>query len=341
MTHDTDFAWALIGPGNIAHRFADAVHRLPGTWLRSVHGRDAARASAFAQHWCRDGQPAPSVAPSLQALLADERIDGVYIATPHASHADCIRACLEAGKPVLCEKPLVTHLAAAQALTALAHERGVFLMEALWTRFLPAYAAVRQWLASGAIGAVQSIQSSFCFAAPIDPRSRIFAPELAGGALLDIGIYNVAITRWVLESQRGSCPAPDRIGAQAVLAPTGVDQRVAATLNFEGGVVSQFVCAVDGHADNALRIHGERGHIELPHHFWEATEARLCRPGQAPEVVHAPFRINGFEGQIEEAMRCVRSGLIESPQMPHAESLAIVACLDELRRAVGVRYPFE
>lgn len=341
MQRAPDFAWALIGPGSIAHRFADAVQRLPGTRLHSVCGRDPLRAAAFARQWSCEGKPAPVVARDLSVLLDDDRIDAVYIATPHASHAEGIRRCLEAGKAVLCEKPLVTHLPQAQALVALSRDRDVFLMEALWTRFLPVYGTVRRWLASGAIGAVQSIQSSFCFTAPFDPHSRLFDPALAGGTLLDIGIYNVAMTRWVLESQLGACPPVEHLGAQAVLAPTGVDQRVAATLVFHGGAVAQFVCAVDGHADNALHISGERGHIELRGNFWEATEAGLYRPGLPPEQAHAPLRINGFEGEIEETMHCVRAGLIESPTMPHAETLAIVASLDALRRAIGVHYPFE
>ena len=122
---------------------------------------------------------------------------------------------------------------------------------------------------------------------------------------------------------------------------TGVDQRAAATMVFGNGVVSQFVCAFDGVADNALRIFGSEGTICLPHNFWEATQASLTPRDGPVQQAQAPFRINGFEGEIEEAMRCVRAGLVQSPRMPHAESLAIVECLDEFRRQLGVRYPFE
>ena len=215
------------------------------------------------------------------------------------------------------------------------------MMEALWTRFLPIYAQVRTWLRTGAIGKVQAIQSSFCFAVPFDPTSRLFNPALAGGSLLDIGIYNVAMTRWVLESALGACPNPVSLRVEGILAPTGVDQRAAATIVFPGGVTSQFVCGFDGVADNALSIFGDRGWIGLPQRFWEATEAVLSRPGQPPETVQAPFRINGFEEEIEETIRCVRAGLTESPRMPHAETLAIIGWLDELRRQLGVVYPFE
>lgn len=337
----TEFGWAIIGPGRIAHRFADAVHRLPGTCVRSVLGRDGRRAASFVADWSRPGKPAPRAAPDLDALLRDAGIDAVYVATPHSSHAEFIRGCLLAGKPVLCEKPMVPSLAIARELVSLARERRVFLMEALWTRFLPIYARVRDWLGSGAIGRVQAIQSSFCFHAPFDPGSRLFSADLAGGSLLDIGIYNVAVTRWVLESALGACPDATSLRAEGTLAPTGVDQRAVGTIVFPGGVVSQFVCALDGAADNSLRIFGDRGWIRLEPRFWEATEATLSRPGQPPETAQAPFRINGFEEEIEETMRCVRAGLTESARMPHDETLAIVGWLDELRRQIGVRYPFE
>jgi len=331
----SSFVWGLIGPGAIAQRFAEAVHGLPGVRLGCVLGRDPARTAAFAARW--GAQPAPD----LHALLADPGLDAIYIATPHAQHGELVRACLLAGKPVLCEKPLVPGLAQAAPLVALAAERGVFLMEALWTRFLPVFAQVRAWLDAGAIGPVRAIQSSFCFAAPFDPASRLYDPALAGGTLLDIGIYNLAMTRWVLEPRPGACPEPLSLRAEGLLAPTGVDQRVAATLLFEGGVSSQFVCAFDGAAENALHILGERGYIRLPRNFWEATRAELHAGGAAPILAEAPFRINGFEGEIEEAMRCIRAGRVESPQMPHAETLALQRWIDTLRQQLGVRYPFE
>ena len=214
-------------------------------------------------------------------------------------------------------------------------------MEALWTRFLPAYELAGAWLRQGLIGPVRAIQSSFCFNAPYDPQSRMFAPELAGGALLDIGIYNLGVTRWVLEMALGQCPQPLSLRADAVLAPTGVDQRLSATLLFPGGVTSQFICAFDTTSDNALCIMGERGSIRFPRYFSQATHAVLELQGQPAQVVDAPFHINGFEGEVQEAMRCARAGLVESPRMPHAESLALLAWMDELRRQVGVRYPFE
>jgi len=336
-----EFGWAIVGPGRIAHRFADAVQQIPGARLVAVHGRDTARARAFADRWSDGNATAVAVAPDLDAILRDARVHGVYIATPHAFHADAIRRCLLAGKPVLCEKSLTPSAALTSELISLAQTHGVFLMEALWTRFLPVYAVVGEWLSAQTIGAIRGLQSSFCFNIPFDPSTRHFDPAQAGGSLLDIGIYNLSVTQWAFRASLGHCPNLDGLDVTGIVGPTGVDHRVAATLRFAGGVVSQFQCGFDGRADNAFRILGEHGVIELSANFWEATTATLRRHDEPPEVVHRPFRINGFEGEIEEAMRCIGRGEIESPAMPHADTLATVRWMDHMRRELGVSYPFE
>jgi len=337
----SEFAWALVGPGAIARRFADAVEGLADASLHLVYGRDAARTHAFIAACLRKSGTPLRAARDVAEILEDPLIQGVYVATPHAQHGEFVRRCLEAGKPVLCEKPLVPNLAQGAPLVELASRRNVFLMEALWTRLLPIYETVAAWLRNDAIGPVRAIQSSFCFRAPFDPAGRHYSPALAGGALLDLGVYSIAMTRWVIQQVDGTCPEPSSIHACGTLAGTGVDQRVSATLTFPGGLSSQFVCGFDGSAEYGMTIMGERGFIELPSGFWGATEARLQRPGEPPLHEQAPFRINGFEYEIDEAQRCIRSGLIESPRVTHADSLATLRCMDEIRRQVGVRYPFE
>jgi predicted dehydrogenase len=337
----TEFSWALVGPGRIANRFAQAVQSLPSTRLACVLGRDAQRTQAFAAQWSGQGNGRVGATAEWDDMLLNPDIDGIYIATPHALHHDAVQRCLAAGKPVLCEKPLVPNVAQAQSLVALALHKNVFLMEALWTRFLPAYAQIADWLRSGAIGGVRSIQSSFCFAATEGLDSRLYAPELAGGALLDIGIYNLSMTRWVLQTALGTCPILRDLQVHGVLAPTRVDQRLAASLVFDGDVVSQLVCGFDSQSDNSLHIVGEHGWISAPHNFWQATEVVLQSRDAAPLHVQAPFAINGFEGEIVEAMRCIRGGLVESPHMPHAETLATLGWMDAIRARLGVRYPFE
>ena len=334
------FGWVIVGPGKIAHRFADAVMRMPHAKLIGVTGRDALRAADFATTWMRDGI-APTVYANIDASIADPAVDGVYIATPHAFHFAAAQHCLTLGKPVLCEKPLAVNAAQAQALVRLSEERQVFLMEAVWTRFLPIYDVVRAWLSSNEIGPVRAIHSSFCFDVPFDPAHRIYDPAQAGGALLDLGIYNLTITRWALAAAFGACPLLEKMYASGVIAPSGVDQRVSGLLVFANGVTSSFVCGVDGAADNSFRIFGQHGTIEVVANFWEATRATLHRPGQPAINESRPFAINGFEGEIDEAMRCIDIGAIESARMPHAETIATLSWMDQIRVQLGVRYPFE
>lgn len=341
MHGNADFRWGLIGPGGIAHRFAQAVQTLPGSRLAALWGRDCGQAQSFATRWTVPDRLAPVVHRDVDGLLADPDIDAVYIATPHTSHAEFALRALDAGRPVLCEKPLAPTLALSTAMVERSVQRGVFLMEALWTRFLPAYVQVAEWLGTGAIGSVRAVQSSFCFAVPYAPASRLFNPALGGGSLLDIGIYNLAMSRWVLQAERGECPEVLDIRACGVLAPSGVDMRVSASLRFAGEVTAQFVCAFDTVADNSLHILGSKGAIRVPETFWEGRCAQLLVPQQPTVTVQTPLRINGFEEEIDETQRCVRAGLLQSPRMPHAESLALARDLGVMRRQLGVCYPFD
>ena len=335
--------WAIVGPGRIAHRFAEAVQGLEGHGLEAVVARDASRGDAFAARWPdRSGRRAQRVG-KLDALLQTRAVDAVYIATPHPQHHAFARRCLEAGMPVLCEKPMTMCARDTVDLVATARRHRAFLMEAVWTRFLPVYRDVEAWLREGRIGAVRALRSSFCFAVPFDPASRLFDPQLGGGALLDIGVYNLHVTRWALQRACGGVPTLRSWHASGTLAASGVEQRAAAQFDFEPAtgerLHAQFVCAFDGRADNRFVIEGERGLIEIESGFWQATRARLQVDGAEPERAERPFAINGFEGQIEEVRRCLAAGAVESPQMPHDESIAVAEWVDRLRGAVGAAGP--
>ncbi|MGM9482068.1 Gfo/Idh/MocA family protein [Roseateles sp. NT4] len=333
MAGDVDaFRWAVIGPGGIANSFAAALAAVPGARLAAVLAREAAKGQAYAARWQREGEAPARVATALPELLADASVDAVYIATPHSHHGEYIRAALQASKAVLCEKPLVTTRAEGQALIELARSKGVFLMEALCTRFLPVYDVAGRWLREGAIGELRAMQSSFCFAANYDPEHRLWNPALAGGALWDIGIYNLAVTRWVLQQmQGGACPEPESIDVQARLAPTGVDAAVNVCLHFPGGVTSQFRCGFDAASANAFEVLGSAGSLRFPRGFSYAEVVELDRPPSSTERVEAPFVLNGFEGEIAEVQACVRAGRVESPRMPHAETLALLGWMDAIR----------
>ena len=201
---------------------------------------------------------------------------------------------------------------------------------------------MNDWLAANAIGEIRGLQSSFCFNPPFDPDSRLFDPAQAGGSLLDLGIYNLAMTQWALQAALGACPEPDSISATGLLGPTGVDHRVAASLQFPGGIVSQFQCGLDGAADNSLRIFGERGVITVPERFWEGSTATLQTHGTATRNCASSVpdqrlrrRDPGGDGAAS------RRGEVESAVMPHADTVTIAAWMDRIRAIIGLKYPFE
>jgi predicted dehydrogenase len=288
----SSFRWGILGPGRIAHRFAQDLEVVEGAGLAAVASRSAERARDFAQRY-----GAHASYDSDEALAADPNVDAIYIATPHRFHHAQARLCLDAGKPVLCEKPFTVNAAQAADLVQLAQAKGLFLMEALWSRYLPVWRQVREWLDDGAIGSVPLISSTFCFRAERDPIDRKFNHDLAGGALLDLGVYNISLSQWVI----GVRLRHDL----AYIGDTGVDELTAVTMAYLRDVVSQFTCSflVDG--VNEMAIYGTKGRIRVHPNFWEPTQATLVVGGKE-RVVRLPFRRNGFEYQIEEAMRCIR-----------------------------------
>ncbi|MEO7933056.1 MAG: Gfo/Idh/MocA family oxidoreductase [Chthoniobacterales bacterium] len=325
----TTIRWGLVGPGAIARKFARDLRVAGNARLVAVAGRDLTRAQAFAAEFEAD-----LAYDDYRALADDPNIDIVYIASPHQAHFAPALAMLEAGKAVLCEKPMTVNAAETRLLIATARARGVFLMEAVWTRFLPIYARVREWLEAGRIGPVRFASSTFCVKAGSDPEGRMYNPHLAGGALLDLGIYNLTMLQWLMRE------APESFVAQAQMAETGVDEMTSVALRYPGNRAGQFTCGMTAHFDNAFIIGGEEGCIRLPSNFICAEEATLT-VGDVVETAREPFRGEGFEYEIEEAMRCLRAGEMESPLLPHADTLATMTLMDAIRREIGLMYPFE
>jgi len=321
--------WGLVGPGSIARKFARDLRVAEAGSLRSVVGRDLSRAVAFATEY-----GAEFAFDDLRAIAADPEVDIVYLATPHSAHFATAKTLLEHGKPLLIEKPMTVNAAQARELVKIARSRRIFLMEALWTRFLPAYQQAGRWLTEGRIGEVRGVTSSFCVRGNPDPAARWLNPALAGGGLLDLGVYNLAMTQWVLG------PKPDRIGAVANFSATGVDDMISASLGYTPTTLAQFSCGFVAEAENSLTVAGESGRIHVPAPFFAAQEVRLLI-GDEVEIHRAPFRGEGFEYEIAEAVRCLESGEIESPQMPLADTLATLEVMDEIRARIGLCYPFE
>ncbi len=323
------FNWGVLGPGRIAQQFGDALLAIDDAALYAVASSNLERAKAFAQQYHGE-----KTYDSYEALVNDPQVDAVYIARPHRFHFDNARLCLTAGKPVLCEKPLTVNAVETKQLIDLARAKNVFLMEALWTRHLPIYLQIREWLDEGVIGDVKLLVSTFGINVPKGETDRWLNPELAGGTLLDMGVYPIAVSQWVMGRE------PHSFSAQAYLGKTGVDELTAVNLKYDNGVISQFSSNFISDNANEFLIYGAQGRIHIHANFWAASRATLMT-GDREVTVSKPLRRNGFEYEIEEAMRCIRAGLLESPAMPHAHTLANMELMDKIRTQIGLKYPFE
>ncbi|MEO1083905.1 MAG: Gfo/Idh/MocA family oxidoreductase [Acidobacteriota bacterium] len=322
--------WGILGPGRIANKFATDLAVVKSARLQAVAGRSLERAQAFA-----DGFGGVRAYGSTAELAADPDVDAVYVATPHHAHLEAALPCLAAGKAVLVEKPIAANARQATEMIAAARDSGVFLMEAMWTRFLPMLEVVRRWIDEGAIGDVRLVRASFGFGKREDrpyPR-RLTDPALAGGSLLDVGIYPLVLARWVFGEPAESTQAFASLGG------TGVDEMCSMIQRFPGGGLAELSSAVAVETNRVSLIAGDRGQIEIPY-FHGAEEAVLVRDGERHHVSR-PFESGGFEYQIRAVGRCLGAGLLESPRMPLAESLETVELMDQIRAQIGVTYPFD
>ncbi len=321
--------WGILSTGGIARQFARGLAYAPGAQLVAVGSRSQANAEAFGDEF-----GVPRRYASYEALAADPDLDVIYIGTPHPFHAANSLLCIEAGKAVLCEKPFTLNARQASAVIRAARERGVFLMEALWTRFTPVMHKVRALLAEGAIGRPRMVTADFGFHAPFDPESRLFNRALGGGALLDVGVYPVSLASMVFG-------APPRISTMAHLGATGVDEQAAMIFGYEDGALAVLSCAISVMTPMEATITGERGMIRLPANWWMPQECILSLEGEPEQTFELPFTGNGYNYEALEVMRCLREGLLESPIMPLDETLALMQTLDNIRSQWGLRYPEE
>ena len=321
--------WGILGPGGIAHKFADALKAIPDAEIIAVGSRDRQRADAFADTFnvlYRHG--------SYSELANNPEVDVVYVATPHPFHKACAMLCLEAGKAVLCEKPFTVDAEQAEVLIASAREHKQFLMEAMWTRFIPVMVKVREWLADGVIGEPRMLTADFGNQVALtaeNMKGRLFALELAGGAMLDIGVYTVSLASMVFGM-------PTQITSLAHIGETGVDEQAAVLLGYDAGQIASLSCAITTHTSQDARIFGTKGAIYIPN-FSRATSATLEVFGKEPLQIEIPFTDNGFEYQVLEVINCLRAGKLESDVMPLDESLSIIKTMDTVREQWGLKYP--
>jgi predicted dehydrogenase len=329
IEHMKQLTWGIIGPGKIAGKFAVALTMVEGARLGAVASRDAERASAFARM-----HGAATVYHRYEDLAADPGIDVVYIATPHGYHSEHTLLCLRHGKAVLCEKPLALSAIQVREMIAAAQHHRTFLMEAMWTRFLPIMQEIMDLIAKGRIGTVKYIRADFGFPAPFNPESRLYNIRLGGGALLDIGIYPLFLCMQLLG-------APQHITAAGHLSPTGSDATTHAILQYSEGRSAVISCTLACHTSLTAEIAGTEGMIRISGPWYKNDRLEWNRNGEPPTTVMLAPMVNGFEYQIKEVMQCLQEGLIESPSLTHAFSLKMSETMDAIRRQVGVKYEGE
>jgi len=316
--------WGVIGPGRIASRLVRDFPHVPGASLVAVASRSVERAAAFAAEHGID-----RTHDSYQAIIDDDGVDVLYIATPHPQHRAIALAAIRAGKAVLVEKSFTVTPAATVEIVTAAKQAGVFAMEAMWTRFLPVIVKLRELIADGAIGTVQSVQADLGVQAAQDPADRFFNPAIGGGALFDVGVYPISFAQMVLGN-------PDTVRAHGVLGTAGVDLEEAVLLGFADGrsatLLSSLRCATPGQA----RVFGTGGWIEVPPRFHHPDRIVVHRAGREPEEFAIPPVGGGFTHELIEVTECVAAGRPESSIMPLADTVAVQDVMGAVAEQIGL-----
>ena len=320
--------WGILSTGVIARNFAKTVRAMGEgeATLYAVASRSMETANAFADEFGIEKRYA-----SYAALAADPDVDIVYVATPHSRHYEDMKLLIQAGKPVLCEKCFTVNAAQAQEIYALAKEHGVFVMEAFWTKLIPIYREVEAWLREGKIGDVRMLTAQYGYTTAREARK--FDAQLAGGTLLDIGVYAVGFACMMLGYSF------DDVQSQLIMNAQGTDATDAILLR-RGKAVAQLTCAIGAYMPLHGAVYGTKGYIDIPD-FKNPQRVTLHVDGEAPVEIVQPFEVNGFEHEIHEAMACVRESRLESGLMTAEQSIAVMRIMDEIRRQNALRFPCE
>ncbi len=328
LTQTAPLRWGILGLGSIAKQFATGLQALDDAQLVAVGSRSQETAEAFG-----DKYDAPHRHSSYDALANDPEVDAVYVATPHPMHAEDAILCLHAGKAVLCEKPFTVNTAQAEKVVAVAREKNVFLMEAMWTRFFPVMVRVRELLAQGVIGEARMLQADFGFRAGINPESRLFSPALAGGGLLDVGVYPISLASMIFGT-------PTQVTGLAHIGETGVDEQAGIVLGYTNGALAVLSTGVRISTPHEAVILGTDGQIKIHAPWWQPRVMTVSAQGKSEEI-SLPIEGNGYQFEAQEVARCVRAGQTESPVLPWDETLQVMRTMDALRAQWGLKYPME
>ena len=323
--------WGILATGTIAEKFADTVNHMEqeDETLIACASRTLEHGKAFASKY-----GIPKVYGSYAQMMTDSEVDAVYIATPNSLHYENCRMCLEAGKHVLCEKPFTLCVDQAEELYELAEEKGLFIMEAFWIRFLPAYDKLRAMLRDGVIGEVKRITSQFGFTVEGARRERKFKSELGGGALLDIGIYNLGFFHMITEA------APEGFQSEVHMTEYGTDDYSEVELEYPGGCSAHCIQAIGKKLERHAKIEGTKGDI-LMDDFQHLQEFTVQLKDGSSYLVKEPFKVNGFEYEIVETSRCVSCGLNTSDRYTKEDCLTILRLMDDIRESWDMTFEGE
>ena len=319
--------WGIIAPGRIAHKFASDFSLIHNHSITSVASTNIERARAFA-----DKYKLSSFYGDYREMLVNEKLDIVYIASPHSFHFEQAKMCLDLGISVLCEKPVTIHSGQLKQLLTLAAEKRLFFMEALWTVFLPTYTQIFEKINNGDIGSIIGVKADFGFHMPFDQDSRLFNPSLGGGSLLDIGIYPLLLATLCLGY-------PDEIKALASLTELKVDDEMIAILNYNKRGLAQIQSTIRANTTTEAFIFGENGSIWVPNRWIDSQKFYLLKSDGQEELIHSPWDGFGYQFQISAVEKCLAQGLSECPLVPHSLSIQLMNQMDEIRKQTGIVYP--
>lgn len=320
--------FAIMAPGRIARSMAKTIAKMPEVECYAVASRSLERAKAFAKEWGFE-----KAYGSYEELVQDPEVELIYVASPHSHHYACAKLCLEHGKPALVEKAFCVNAAQARELIALSRERGVFLAEAFWTRYMPAKERVSELLARDVIGEVTSVSSSF--GVPLEYKERMVKPELAGGALLDLGVYPLNFALMFVDSPVKS------VVSSVVLSPEGVDWCNSVTLTFENGCMALLHSNMRSQTHNEGILYGRKGRIEVQGTNNISAITVYDSEGNVEESLEIPAQITGYEYEVAACVEAIKQGKIECEQMPHSETLKLMELLDTVRAQWGMKFPCE
>ena len=324
----SNFSWGILGPGGIAQAFAKDLTFIEGHTIGAVGSRSIANAEKFANTF------GGTAYGSYEELVADSSIDAIYVATPHPAHHDNVILALNAGKPVLCEKPFAVNAKQAQAMVDAAAKNKVALMEAMWARFLPHYAKVREIVASGVLGPILSIHADHGQRLADQGIARLVDPQLAGGALLDLGIYPISFAHMILGN-------PTSITSKAVMTDRGVDAQTSMIFSYDNGAQAVLTTTMIEQTPCRAVVAGLHGWLEIDRTFYNPASMRvILNDGSVTEYPSA-YTGHGLREQAESFKQIVQSGAVESKVLTWKDTVDIMKSMDTVRSQIGLKYPFE